>query len=41
MTEAEELQAFHVVLTTNNSRTSQRMIKYGVRPGQPGSSCFG
>jgi len=29
----KELQAFHVVLTTHNSRFSRRMIKYGVRRG--------
>jgi REP element-mobilizing transposase RayT len=29
----EALQAFHVVITTHNSRTSQRMIKYGVHRG--------
>ena len=31
----KELEAFHVVLTTHNSRTSQRMIKYDVVKGDP------
>jgi REP element-mobilizing transposase RayT len=31
----EDNQAFHVVLTTNNSRTSQRMIRLGIRKGEP------
>jgi hypothetical protein len=31
----EELQGFHVVLTTHNSRTSRRMIRYNVRRGPP------
>ncbi|MCB9097810.1 MAG: Eco57I restriction-modification methylase domain-containing protein, partial [Arcobacter sp.] len=30
-----DLQAFHVVLTTHNSRTSQRMIDYNVKKGPP------
>ncbi len=31
----KEKQAFHVVLTTHNSRTSQRMIDYGIEKGEP------
>jgi len=29
----EEEMAFHIVFTLHNSRTSQRMVKYGVRKG--------
>ena len=31
----KDLQAFHVVLTTHNSRSSQRMMKHGIAKGQP------
>ena len=31
----KELQAFHVVLTTHNSRVSERMIKYNIQRGVP------
>ena len=31
----KEKQAFHVVLTTHNSRTSQRMTKLGIQKGEP------
>ncbi len=31
----KEKQAFHLVLTTHNSRTSQRMIDYNVQKGDP------
>lgn len=32
---SKELEAFHVVLTTHNSRTSHRMIKYNILPENP------
>lgn len=32
---SEGIQGYHIVLTTHNSRTSQRMIKYKVRKGPP------
>ena len=31
----KDKRAFHIVLTTHNSRTSQRMIKYNVQKGEP------
>lgn len=31
----KEKQAFHIVLTTHNSRTSQRMMKLGIEKGEP------
>jgi len=35
MEQLQQLQAFHVVLTTHNSRTSYRMKKYNVKKGPP------
>jgi len=32
---SKDKQAYHVVLTTHNSRTSPRMIKYNVKKGPP------
>ncbi len=32
---SKDKQAFHVVLTTHNSRTSQRMLKLGIEKGEP------
>ncbi|MBK8505366.1 MAG: transposase [Saprospiraceae bacterium] len=36
----KDLHAFHVVLTTHNSRISQRMIKYRIRSGIPVELCL-
>ncbi len=33
--EPKDKQAFHVVLTTHNSRTSARMLKLGIQKGEP------
>ncbi len=33
--EPKDKQGFHVVLTTHNSRTSQRMIQLGICKGKP------
>ena len=33
--EIKEKEAFHVVLTTHNSRTSRRMMKYNIEKGHP------
>lgn len=33
--EPKEKEAFHIVLTTHNSRTSQRMMEMGIEKGEP------
>jgi len=31
----KDKEAFHIVLTTHNSRTSERMVKFGIEKGKP------